>query len=136
MVFKRRSKINLESVSIDIPGLQVPCTTSIGMSKCIDRRFSPSWTMRHRWFGVRNDSLGGIFSGAVAVYLVYGGKAGISTGDIGFALNQVLAFSMGLLFLTKLVSILCLSSRFVMLLRRSYNMFEVQANKYECRTFG
>lgn len=49
-----------------------------------------------------SDSLGGIFSGFVGAYLVYGSH-GIGAGDIGFALNQILVFSNLLLYLARSV---------------------------------
>ena len=63
----------------------------------------------HRWIAIRTDLLGGIFSCAVATYLVYGNHD-IPAGDIGFALNQILAFSSTLLTLVRQVSHLVLIS--------------------------
>ena len=45
----------------------------------------------NRWIAFRIDLLGGIFSGIVAAYLVYGLDA--SAGRVGFALSVVLSFA-------------------------------------------
>lgn len=46
--------------------------------------------------------MGGLFSGIVGAYLVYGSHA-IAAGDTGFALNQMLNFSSILLVLVRFV---------------------------------
>lgn len=53
-----------------------------------------------RWIGIRTDALGGIFSGVIGAYLVYGNH-NITAGNTGFALNQILAFSFTLLGLVR-----------------------------------
>lgn len=65
-----------------------------------------------RWIAVRSDTLSGIFSGLVGAYLVYGGGSGgaFAAGDVGFALNQILAFSETLLQLVRSVYIAPLPS--------------------------
>lgn len=45
----------------------------------------------NRWVAVRSDTLGGIFAGAIAAYMVYG--SGYNAGNIGFTLTVVLNFS-------------------------------------------
>jgi hypothetical protein len=44
-----------------------------------------------RWIAIRMDSLGGIFAGIVAAYLVYGG--GFTAGTVGFTLTLISSFS-------------------------------------------
>lgn len=56
----------------------------------------------YSWIAVRSNACGGLFSGLVCVYLVYGNN-GIIASDIGFALNQILAFSSTLLYFVRLV---------------------------------
>lgn len=45
----------------------------------------------NRWVSIRMDSLGAIFSGVVATYIVYGSH--VQAGYAGFTLSVVLAFS-------------------------------------------
>ena len=58
--------------------------------------------MNDRWIGVRTDVLGGVFSGVIGAYLVYGNHK-IAAGNTGFALNQILVFSFHLLGLVRKV---------------------------------
>lgn len=48
-----------------------------------------------RWIAVRMDTLGSIFSGVVAAYLVYGRD--LNAGSVGFTLSLISAFSSMLL---------------------------------------
>ena len=50
----------------------------------------------NRWVSVRVDSLGGLFAGAVATYLLYGPS--LTAGSVGFTLSVVLQFSQGVLY--------------------------------------
>ncbi|EIN07964.1 P-loop containing nucleoside triphosphate hydrolase protein [Punctularia strigosozonata HHB-11173 SS5] len=75
-------------------------------------RLSRNFYNINRWVGVRIDTLGGIFSAVVAGGVLYGGL--ISTGDAGFALSQVLGFSMEVFFFVRIA-----------------NMAEVECNSLE-----
>lgn len=56
----------------------------------------------YSWIAIRSDVCGGLFSGLVSAYLVYGNDT-IIASDIGFALNQILAFSGTLLYFVRRV---------------------------------
>ncbi|KAF9526532.1 multidrug resistance-associated ABC transporter [Crepidotus variabilis] len=66
----------------------------------------------NRWIAVRIDTLGALFSAALACYLVYGPRSASSTA--GFTLNMSVEFTMSILWLVRI-----------------YNEFEVQANSLE-----
>ncbi|KAI0066587.1 hypothetical protein BV25DRAFT_1403282 [Artomyces pyxidatus] len=69
----------------------------------------------NRWVNVRIDNLGGIFSSALAMYLVYGpNHRNAIPSNTGFSLNMAVMFSTMVLWLVRI-----------------YNMFEVQGNSLE-----
>lgn len=67
----------------------------------------------NRWVSIRVDSLGAIFSGAVAAYIVYSGR--VQAGYAGFTLSVVLSFS-----------------RQILVWVRFYNLVEVQGMHFVC----
>ncbi len=78
----------------------------------LDDILSLSDTQRDRWIAIRMDSLGGLFAGIVAAWLVYGGT--FSAGTVGFTLTLISAFSGMLVSWIRLI-----------------NEAEVQANRYD-----
>ncbi|KAL0950661.1 hypothetical protein HGRIS_007447 [Hohenbuehelia grisea] len=65
----------------------------------------------NRWVSVRTDLLGGLFTGSLAIYLLYGKDQ--SAANTGFSLNMAVGFS-----------------TMIMWVVRMFNEFEVQGNRY------
>ncbi|KZV67808.1 P-loop containing nucleoside triphosphate hydrolase protein [Peniophora sp. CONT] len=68
----------------------------------------------NRWIGMRIDALGGLFSAALATYLIYGPGRSALPSDIGFTLNMGVEFSGSILWCVQVI-----------------NMFEISANSLE-----
>ncbi|KZV63091.1 P-loop containing nucleoside triphosphate hydrolase protein [Peniophora sp. CONT] len=68
----------------------------------------------NRWIGTRINALGGLFSAALATYLIYGPGRSALPSDIGFTLNMGVGFSGSILWCVQVI-----------------NMFEISANSLE-----
>ena len=53
---------------------------------CVSNLFIKRETLILRWIAIRSVSLAGLFSGGLAVYLMYGRRVG--TADFGFSLTM------------------------------------------------
>ena len=58
----------------------------------------------NRWISMRMDTLGGMFSAVVTIYIVYIGN--VSAGVAGFTLSLVLAFSREVLWWVRIYNLL------------------------------
>lgn len=102
--------LNLHQVSIRAYGAQRAFSEE--SYKRIDhysRTARTSWTI-NRWVGFRIDTLGAVFTSALALYLVYGSS--VSAANTGFSLNMAVSF--------------CI---YIFWLIRIFNELEVESNR-------
>ncbi len=102
------SELTATQALLGLYGISTGASPSMGMLwMCIPRLT----VCLYRWLAIRLDSLGGIFAGIVAAWLVYGGD--FSAGTVGFTLTLISSFS-----------------GFLVIWIRLVNEAEVQANRF------